>query len=103
MPVMSAKALARVFDSYSWVVIVSETTLISMPAKGLAASTNHCISASWAARSSEDMSPISVSRNFFASSMPAKAVPVKASSIAAVVVKRCRRIIPSLRFANAVL
>ena len=34
MPVISVNALASVFDSYSCVVIVSETTLISMPAKG---------------------------------------------------------------------
>ena len=34
MPVISVKALASTFDSYSWVVMVSETTLISMPLKG---------------------------------------------------------------------
>src|SRR5690606_3955342 len=67
-------------------------TLISMPAKGFAASMNHCISFSWPARSRLDTSPISESRNFCASSIPAKAVPVIASSTAAVVVIRCRRI-----------
>ena len=35
MPVISVKALASVFDSYSCVVMVSETTLISMPGEGL--------------------------------------------------------------------
>ena len=30
--------------------MVSEATLISMPANGFAASMNHCISASWSAR-----------------------------------------------------
>ncbi len=50
MPVIAVKAGARTFDSYSCVVMVSETTLISMPAKGFAASMNHCISASCVAR-----------------------------------------------------
>jgi hypothetical protein len=44
MPVISLKALASTLDSYSCVVIVSETTLISMPAKGFAALMNHSIS-----------------------------------------------------------
>src|SRR6266850_883162 len=44
IPVISVNALARVFDSYSWVVMVSETTLISMPLKGTAALMNHSIS-----------------------------------------------------------
>ena len=44
MPVISVNALASVRASYSWVVIVSETTLISMPANGFAALTNHSIS-----------------------------------------------------------
>ena len=30
IPVISLKALARVLDSYSWVVMVSDTTLISL-------------------------------------------------------------------------
>ena len=37
MPAISWKAFASVFDSYSCVVIVSETTLISMPWNGFAA------------------------------------------------------------------
>ena len=45
MPVMSSNAWVNVLDSYSWVGMVSDSTLISMPAKGLAASMNHCISA----------------------------------------------------------
>ena len=64
--------LRFVFDAWS---MVSDTTLMSMPAKGFAASMNHCISASWAARSSVDRSPISASRNVLASSIPANAVP----------------------------
>src|SRR5262245_11539981 len=44
IPVISAKALASTLDSYSCVVMVSETMLISMPAKGFAALMNHCIS-----------------------------------------------------------
>ena len=44
MPVISAKAFASVRDSYSCVVIVSDTTLISMPLNGAAAFSNHCSS-----------------------------------------------------------
>src|SRR4051812_40380289 len=47
MPVISSKALARVFDSYSCVVNVSDVTLISMPLKGSAAFMYHCISFIW--------------------------------------------------------
>src|SRR6056297_658364 len=77
IPVIAVKAGARTLASYSWVVMVSDTTRISMPAKGCAASMNHCISASCAARSSADISPISASRNSRASSIPAKAGPVR--------------------------
>ena len=48
MPVISSKALASVFDSYSCVVMVSETTEISftpLACSFLAASMNHFISA----------------------------------------------------------
>ena len=48
MPVISSKALAIVFDSYSCVVIVSDTTLISftpLAVSFFAASMNHFISA----------------------------------------------------------
>ena len=44
MPVISLNALASVLASYSWVVMVSETTLISMPLNGSAALANHCSS-----------------------------------------------------------
>src|SRR3954454_19892208 len=47
MPVSSENALASVCDSYSWVVMVSETTLISMPLKGSAALANHSSSFFW--------------------------------------------------------
>src|SRR6056297_1893218 len=77
IPVMAENAVARTVASYSWVVMVFDTTRISMPAKGCAASMNHCISASCAARSSADISPISASRNSRASSIPAKAGPVR--------------------------
>src|SRR6476646_10863347 len=44
MPVISVNALAITLDSYSCVVMVSETMLISMPTNGFAALMNHCIS-----------------------------------------------------------
>src|SRR5512143_2018081 len=44
MPVISKNALASVLLSYSWVGIVSDSTLISIPANGLAAAMNHSIS-----------------------------------------------------------
>ena len=49
MPVISVKAFASVRDSYSCVVMVSDTTLISMPLKGAAAFSNHCSSFNWSA------------------------------------------------------
>ena len=48
MPVISSNALVRTFDSYSWVGMPSESTLISMPLNGLAASMNQFSSLSWA-------------------------------------------------------
>src|SRR5687767_12319691 len=48
MPVISSNALVSVLDSYSWVGMVSDSTLISMPWKGLAALMNHCSSFSCA-------------------------------------------------------
>ena len=74
MPVMRVKAGARTLASYSWVVKVSDATLIAMPEKGLAASTNHCISLSCSARLSTETSPISASRNTLAACMSARAV-----------------------------
>ena len=91
IPVIAVNAGASTLDSYSWVVIVSDTTLISIPAKGWAASMNHCISASWPARSSVERSPISLSRKVLASSIPASArfgAPV-AISASAMAVVRC--------------
>src|SRR5262245_22746518 len=44
IPVISVNALASTLDSYSCVVMVSETMLISMPTNGFAALMNHCIS-----------------------------------------------------------
>src|SRR5690606_18964223 len=44
------KALASTLDSYSWVVMVSDTTLMFMPRKGLAASMNHSSSFSCSSR-----------------------------------------------------
>ena len=45
MPVISENARAMTLASYSWVVIVSETTLISMPRNGSAARMKNSISA----------------------------------------------------------
>ena len=75
MPVISVKALARVLASYSCVVMVSETTLISMPAKGFAALTNHSISFICSSFDSVE-GWNSVSIHFLASSIPANAAPV---------------------------
>ena len=86
IPVISEKALARVRASYSCVVMVSETKLISMPAKGFAASTNHCISLSCSSFDRvEGWNSVSIQR--LASSMPAKAWPaarLSARALAAV-------------------
>ena len=46
MPVISSNALVKVLASYSWVGMVSETTLMFMPRNGLAAWMNHSISLS---------------------------------------------------------
>jgi hypothetical protein len=49
IPVISSKARARVLDSYSWVVMVSETTLTSLIPRAFSLSAawmNHFISAS---------------------------------------------------------
>src|SRR6266481_1905571 len=53
IPVSSVKAFARVLDSYSCVVIVSETTLISIPLKGWAAFSNHCCAVASSANAGE--------------------------------------------------
>ena len=72
MPVISWNALVSVLLSYSCVGIVSDSTLISRPAKGLAAAMNHSISFCCSALdSTEGWNSLSI--HFFASSMPAMA------------------------------
>jgi len=91
MPVISSKALARVLDSYSWVVMVSETTEISLtplPWSFLAASMNHFISAiCWSLLSVEGWN--SLSTHFLASASPAMAdCPVTTATASASAVYR---------------
>ena len=71
MPVIASNAWASTFDSYSCVGMSSDSTLISMPAKGFAASMNHCISFSWSARDSVDRPRSPCPGTALASSMPA--------------------------------
>src|SRR5215475_1265366 len=88
MPVISSNALVKVLDSYSCVGIVSDSTLISIPLKGAAALMNHSSSFSccsllkvegWNSRSTHR----------FASSMPAKALPlINITASAALIVSR---------------
>src|SRR5690606_10326410 len=81
MPVISSNAFVSVLDSYSWVGMVSESTLISMPLKGVAASMNHCISFSCSSfESTEGWNSLSI--HFFASSTPPKAGAVKKTATA---------------------
>src|SRR5690606_25299631 len=81
MPVISSNAFVSVLDSYSWVGMVSESTLISMPLKGVAASINHCISFSCSSfESTEGWNSLSI--HFFASSTPPKAGAVKKTATA---------------------
>ncbi len=68
MPVISWNALVSVFDSYSCVGMVSDSTLISMPRNGAAALTNHSISLSWSSLESVD-GWNSLSTHFLAASM----------------------------------
>src|SRR5215813_1845236 len=81
MPVISVNALASVPDSYSWVVIVSDTTLISMPLKGSAALMNHCISFIWSSLERVD-GWNSLSIHFFAAASSAQAGAVIAAEAA---------------------
>src|ERR1700749_2247975 len=81
MPVISSKALASVFDSYSCVVRVSETVLISMPLNGAAALMNHSISFIWSSLDSVE-GWNSESIHFFAASSSAKAGDVTAAAAA---------------------
>src|SRR3546814_612185 len=88
MPVISENALASVLDSYSWVVMVSDTTLMSMPWNGSAALMNHSISAICSSLLSEEgWNSLSTHRS--AASMSAWAVPALATmASAAAVVNR---------------
>src|SRR3546814_7306113 len=88
MPVISENALASVLDSYSWVVMVSDTTLMSMPWNGSAALMNHSISAICSSLLSEEgWNSLSTHRS--AASMSAWAVPALATMArAAAVVNR---------------
>ena len=76
MPVISSNALASVLLSYSCVVIVSETTWISLTPLAcsfLAASMNHFISAiCWSFVSVDGWNSLSI--HFFASGSPAQAL-----------------------------
>src|SRR5437868_1371973 len=85
MPVISSNALVSVFDSYSCVVMVSETTEISftpLACSFLAASMNHFISAiCWSLLSVDGWNSLSI--HFFASASPAHAAWPMASAEAA--------------------
>src|SRR6266700_7645992 len=84
MPVSSVKAFASVLDSYSCVVIVSDTTLISMPLKGAAAFSYHCNSFSWSAFDSvEGWNSLSIHFCAVASSASAGAAIVTDAAISA--------------------
>ncbi|MCY1239051.1 hypothetical protein D9M72_518240 [compost metagenome] len=77
MPVISSNALASVLDSYSCVVMVSDTTLICVTPLALslaAASMNHFISACCLSLASDE-GWNSLSIHFFASASPAQADP----------------------------
>src|SRR4051812_37243181 len=89
IPVISVNALASVLASYSWVVMVSETTLISRPLNGSAALTNHSISLAWSSLESvEGWNSLSI--HFLAASMSALAGPVASMSATALTVAaRC--------------
>ena len=92
MPVIAENAGARTVDSYVWVAMVSETTLISMPWNGCAASMNHCISASCSARDRADRSIVS-SRNAVAASISAKTGVDTAVSSSAIAVLDFKEIV----------
>src|SRR5690606_10348687 len=86
MPVISVKARASVLDSYSWVVMVSDTTLISVTPWALslaAASMNHCISAICLSLDSDDGWNFEFT-HFSASGRPARAAehPIRAMAAA---------------------
>ena len=76
IPVISVKALARVLASYSWVVMVSETTEISLTPLAwsfFAASMNHFISDScWSLVSVDGWNSLSI--HFLAAASLAQAI-----------------------------
>src|SRR5450830_692760 len=86
MPVISLKALASTLDSYSWVVRVSDTTLIFIPRNGSAALINHLSSSScWSAGRVDCLNSLPI--HFFAASSYASAQavalkPLRASTAA---------------------
>src|SRR3954470_1114017 len=93
MPVISVNAFASVAASYSWVVMVSETTLISMPLNGCAAFSNHCSSFNWSALDKvEGWNSLSIHFWAVASSANAGAAMVTEAAISAaalvIVIKR---------------
>src|SRR4029078_6887747 len=97
IPVISSNALASVFDSYSWVVIFSDTTEISlMPLAWsfLAASMNHFISAVCCSFDSVD-GWNSLSIHFLPSASPAQA-PCPSDSAAAANATTCMRYLISV-------
>src|SRR4029077_5920126 len=81
MPVISVKAFASVADSYSCVVIVSDTTFTSMPLKGSAALMNHCISFIWSSLDRVD-GWNSLSIHFLAAASSARAGELTAAEAA---------------------
>src|SRR5436305_6296002 len=98
MPVISVNAFASVADSYSWVVMVSETTLISMPLNGWAAFSNHCSSFSWSALDRvEGWNSLSIHFWLTASSARAGAASVADAAISAVALAMVRKRILTCR------
>ena len=81
MPVISSNALVSVLDSYSWVGMVSDRTLISMPLNGAAALANHSISFICASfDSTEGWNSLSI--HFLAAAVSAYAVPASRADVA---------------------
>src|SRR5205085_10529891 len=93
MPVISVKALASVLDSYSCVVMVSDTMLMSMPLKGSAALANHCSSFIWSAFDRvEGWNSLSIHLWLTASSARAGAAMVTDAAISAMALLIVRRL-----------
>src|SRR2546421_7937360 len=93
MPVISVKALASVLDSYSCVVMVSDTMLISMPLRGAADFSNHCNSFNWSALERVDgWNSLSIHFCEVASSARAGAAMVTDAAISAAALVMVRRL-----------